>query len=47
MSSFVGTVPRSVSVNPVNGQVAVADFQNSDISSWSSSRRPRRTVHGA
>jgi hypothetical protein len=27
--------PRSVSVNPVNGQIAVADFQNDDISFWS------------
>jgi DNA-binding beta-propeller fold protein YncE len=27
--------PRSVAVNPVNGQIAVADFQNNDISIWS------------
>jgi hypothetical protein len=26
--------PRSVSVNPVNGEIAVADFDNDDISFW-------------
>jgi tripartite motif-containing protein 71 len=27
--------PRSVAVNPLNGQIAVADFQDNDISIWS------------
>jgi DNA-binding beta-propeller fold protein YncE len=26
--------PRSVSVSPLNGEVAVADFTNNDISFW-------------
>jgi sugar lactone lactonase YvrE len=26
--------PRSVAVNPVNGEIAVADFENNDISFW-------------